>query len=487
MNQLSRPTRILLLETDAELSSPLQQLLQTKENLKLFHTISVSHLSEAFREMDSAHPDIIIMDMDPEDDPELPALMRLHQYAPQAPIVALLADRHQAHALKVLEKGADDYLLAGQIHSETLPAFFLRTQKRHASHKAVKESEERFRMMVEHASDVILILDHAGVITYAGPSTQQVLKVDANHIMGKNMLDFIHRDDRNGFLDSFEKSFAGGGESRHSRMSLSGIHAPSTEGLRLDSRTDSLTSIIRYVPWGRFRGNDAFAGGGALPFVQFRFRQSENHWIHMEGKGRVVMNGAGQRVCILNSHDVTHRVKLEEELRSLSLRDELTGLHNRRSFVACFEQQLKQAQRAKKKGVSLLFIDLDGFKGINDTLGHKEGDRALVEAARLLKTTFRDADIIARLGGDEFVVFLSDGVETLHVDSLKQRLTDSLAGWNAQENRRYRLSMSVGVIHHDPNERKTPEELLNRADELMYKQKRAKARQTSVPAGTLTQ
>lgn len=421
MKELSRPTRILLLESDSALAGPLQALLQSPENIRLFHTIAVTHLSEAFREMDSAHPDLIVMDLDPEDDPDLISLTRLHQYAPLAPIVALLADRHQSKALAVLEKGADDYLLAGQIHADTLPAFFLRTQKRHAAHKAVRESEERFRLMVEHASDVILIVDEAGVITYAGPSTEQVLNVPPEQLTGNNMLDFVHRDDRRTFLDSFEKSFS---------------------------------------------------AGGTFPFIQFRFRQSEGRWIHLEGKGRVVSRGAGMRVCILNSHDVTHRVKLEEELRSLSLRDELTGLHNRRSFVACFEQQVKLAQRANKKGLSLLFIDLDGFKGINDTLGHKVGDHALIETAQLLKTTFRDADVIARLGGDEFVVFLSDRVEDTHVENLKKRLYDGVAAWNAQENRRYRLAMSVGIIHHDPKERRTPEQLLNRADELMYKHKR---------------
>ncbi len=421
MKEFSRPTRILLLETEYNQLTPVQSLLQSKENLKKFHAISVFHLSEAFREMDNAPPDLILMDLDPDSDPECVALTRLHQYAPKAPIIVLLPDDYHGRALTVLEKGADDYLLTSQIHSETLPAFFQRARHRFASHKAVRESEERFRLMVEHASDVILILDHAGVIKYAGPSTKQVLNHSSEMMTGQNILDFIHRDDRLIFLDSFEKTFT---------------------------------------------------AGHSLSFVQFRFRQSEGRWIHMEGKGRVVPDGTGQPVCILNSHDVTHRVKLEEELRSLSLRDELTGLHNRRSFVACFEQQLKLANRTNKTGLSLLFIDLDGFKQINDTLGHKEGDHALVEASNLLKSTFRDADVIARLGGDEFVVFLTDYVEDTHVDTLKKRLSDGLEAWNGVANRRYRLAMSVGVIHYNPKERRTPEELLSHADELMYQQKR---------------
>src|SRR5262249_23987073 len=153
----------------------------------------------------------------------------------------------------------------------------------------------------------------------------------------------------------------------------------------------------------------AFEQGDRLPFVQFRFRFADEKWIHMEGRGRIVPDRSGQKVCILNSHDVSHRVKLEEELRSLSLRDELTGLHNRRAFVSFLDHQMKLAGRAKKKGLYLLFIDLDEFKWINDSLGHEEGDRALVGASHILRSTFRDADIIARLGGDEFVVLLSEG------------------------------------------------------------------------------
>ena len=95
-------------------------------------------------------------------------------------------------------------------------------------------------------------------------------------------------------------------------------------------------------------------------------------------------------------------VRAQEDLRTLTLVDEITGLYTRRGFLALVEQKFKIAGRLNR-GVLLLLGDLDGLRGINDTLGYEEGDRALIEAANILKETFRESDIIARIGGDEFI------------------------------------------------------------------------------------
>ena len=100
----------------------------------------------------------------------------------------------------------------------------------------------------------------------------------------------------------------------------------------------------------------------------------------------------------------TKHVKILEEMRNLALRDELTGLYNRRGFFALIEHQLKLAKR-KKTGMFLLYADLDDLKSINDTWGHREGDVALIETAKILRKNYRESDVIARIGGDEFVVF----------------------------------------------------------------------------------
>jgi len=157
------------------------------------------------------------------------------------------------------------------------------------------------------------------------------------------------------------------------------------------------------------------------------------------------------------------------ELRAASLVDELTGLYNRRGFLFLTQQQLKIANRMKR-GLLLLFADLDDLKRINDTLGHHEGDLALVETANMLKETFRGADIIARIGGDEFAIITIEARKDSS-EILTSRLRANLEARNATGPRPYRLSLSVGVARYDAENPCSIGELLAQADALMYEQK----------------
>ncbi len=166
----------------------------------------------------------------------------------------------------------------------------------------------------------------------------------------------------------------------------------------------------------------------------------------------------------------------EEALLALSLTDELTGLYNRRRFFVLTEQCLKVAIRAKKRS-SLLYIDMDDLKWINDHYGHNEGDQALIDFAGILKKTFRDSDIIARMGGDEFVVLLESTVENDEI--LMTRLYENIKDHHAEGTRRYKLSISVGAAQFDPENPISIDELLSKADALMYAQKRKRSKKQS--------
>ena len=172
--------------------------------------------------------------------------------------------------------------------------------------------------------------------------------------------------------------------------------------------------------------------------------------------------------------DISERKRMEEELRSLSLRDELTGLYNRRGFMTLAERELKMADRMKR-GIFMLYADLDGLKVINDTLGHKEGDKAIRETAIILQKTFRDSDIVGRIGGDEFVI-LPIGIDGDKIDVITSRLQKNIDIQNGKTDRNYKLSLSVGVAYYDPERPSTVDELLTMADALMYAQKRSKRR-----------
>ncbi len=162
--------------------------------------------------------------------------------------------------------------------------------------------------------------------------------------------------------------------------------------------------------------------------------------------------------------------RMQTEIQGLTLRDELTGLHNVRGFNLLAEQSLLLARRAKQE-FGVLFIDLDNLKVINDNLGHSIGSATLVETAKLLKTTFRDTDVIARIGGDEFVVAGQFDLES--ISAAVDRLQTYAASTGNESERRFSLSFSVGYAAVG-NPRDTVKDLLMRADQAMYDDKRQK-------------
>jgi diguanylate cyclase (GGDEF)-like protein/PAS domain S-box-containing protein len=184
-----------------------------------------------------------------------------------------------------------------------------------------------------------------------------------------------------------------------------------------------------------------------------------------------VLNNKGVSAGILYSlRNITKRKKMEEQLQATAITDELTGLFNRRGFYTISEKHCKLATRFKR-GLSLLYLDIDGMKNINDELGHKAGDQALVDTANILKMTFRETDIIARIGGDEFAVLLTEHSDPDIESIIINHLMDNLKIHNEQNVRNYELLFSVGFVHHNTKHLCSIDRLLTRADELMYEDK----------------
>jgi diguanylate cyclase (GGDEF)-like protein/PAS domain S-box-containing protein len=191
---------------------------------------------------------------------------------------------------------------------------------------------------------------------------------------------------------------------------------------------------------------------------------------------------AGRAAVFGSVLDITKRTQMEEALKSLALMDELTGVYNRRGFMALAERQLK-ASRRKGQSLVLLASDVDDLKQINDTHGHAVGDQAIMAAATVLKQTYREADVIARLGGDEFTVFPLDAAAD-STPLLISRLQERLRDWNVRTEAPFELSMSVGWAVVDPGDRsKTLEQALSEADAQLYEQKRSRASGPARDAG----
>ena len=210
--------------------------------------------------------------------------------------------------------------------------------------------------------------------------------------------------------------------------------------------------------------------------ISIRRKDGGRRYCEMHGS-RIIYNG---RPAVLGTLiDVTEKKQMEEKLKYLSITDELTGVYNRRGFFTVSEQQFKIAKRLEKNMV-LFYLDLDDLKWINDNLGHKEGDNAIVAFVGILKNAFRESDIIGRLGGDEFAILaLSTGFDKPQL--IIKRLNNLIDKYNERDKKPYKLSFSVGFVRYNPHTNQSLEELISIADDLMYLEKKRKKMKSRPP------
>jgi diguanylate cyclase (GGDEF)-like protein len=230
------------------------------------------------------------------------------------------------------------------------------------------------------------------------------------------------------------------------------------------------------------RDNAAVSELGAVSYVGIPLQTSEGYVLGafcvMDGHARPWTEeevNLVRDVAILAMTEIELRSEImehkrtEEALRNMSLRDELTGLYNRRGFCEIAQQQLLLASRVGRRAL-LLYSDLDDFKHINDTYGHAEGDRALISTAGILLLVFRKADLVARMGGDEFIGLALHDSDAV-ADLIRQRLEAALRVHNSQ-GQPYKLAISIGVAHSPPDRHATLEQLIEEADAALYTEKR---------------
>ncbi|MGQ0813436.1 MAG: diguanylate cyclase [Gemmatimonadota bacterium] len=293
------------------------------------------------------------------------------------------------------------------------------TQQRRENEN-LRASEERHRFLTEYSSDMISVASWEGRYLYVSPASAALLGYEPAELIGTTFYDMVHETDR---------------------TAVRRVHLLVLEKI-----------------------------GAAM--IAYRVKRKDNRYIWFESTIREVPRSGRDtpRELIVVSRDITERKLQEERLKDMAILDELTGLYNRRGFMALANQHLKQAKRAKRQAL-LVFADLNGLKGINDTHGHADGDKALIAAAEVFNRTFRDSDVVARVGGDEFAI-LAIEADTESVEAIKARLQAALDFANRGNARPYEISVSVGIVSYDPDHDTSVEELMAFADREMYSHKR---------------
>ena len=291
-----------------------------------------------------------------------------------------------------------------------------------------RRSERRLRLMLQYASDVICILDHDLTIVHVTPAVEPIVGLPAPELLGMNWLDVVTPADRDAARDLV--SLAQGGR-------------PARGEIRLDNE--------------------------------------DGHTRHVESVVTEVID-EDLMGFVITCHDITERHELEQQLTHQAFHDALTGLANRALFRDRLGHAMARARGAGRYGV--LFVDLDDFKTVNDSLGHAAGDDLLREMTSRLRTCLRDGDTAARLGGDEFAILLEDVEDDDHCSAIARRLLEALARPFVVGGTEVTTGASIGIALGQTGPA-SPEDLMRNADLALYDAKNAGKNRFAVFAPTM--
>lgn len=431
---IAHPARILLVEDDPDDVALFKSMLESAAGEVRQAVDQVDNADAAVASIRRQHYDLCFVDFELGADDGLALLRRMRDAGFGRPVVMLTGQGDEMLAVRAMKAGATDYLIKSALNPALLDATIRyvisvhqESERRRAVEAALRTSEARYRDLVNRVPVIVCELTADFETVFVSDAIAATTGFRPEELVGQPFWRSLIPDTVADQIPKIEAALRAGD-----------IHG-------IESRVQARDGGIRTVEWS---SSNRYRRDGAL--------------------ANVVLTGV----------DVTERVRLREELRAMAVRDDLTGLHNRRGFMTLAEQQLSLAAREKTPTL-IIFIDMDGLKAINDRLGHDEGDRALVDLATVIRRTLRESDVIGRLGGDEFVALVPEAAPG-RGDRVIRRLQDAIAAFNRDNQRQYLIAASAGVARYDPDRPQDIGQLLNRADTEMYEQKRQRRNRASV-------
>jgi diguanylate cyclase (GGDEF)-like protein/PAS domain S-box-containing protein len=280
--------------------------------------------------------------------------------------------------------------------------------------------EQRFRAFVEHASDMIALVNPEGVILYVNPAIESILGYKPEERIGANGSEIVHPDDVKALADVFN--------------TLS---------------SDTSSPVIN---------------------GELRLRHKDGSWRTLEAVGSNLVNNNVVEAIIINYRDITERKKAQEQIQYMATHDLLTDLPSLRFAKDRLFVALSMARRYKK-AVAVMFIDLDGFKDVNDTLGHDAGDYVLKQVARRLLSCVRETDTVSRVGGDEFLIIATEINVPENVAQIAEKVIHLVSQPIIFSGRQAAISASIGIALY-PDDDTDMDQLIKKADEAMYRVKK---------------
>lgn len=409
---------ILLVEDDPGDANLVRQLLRKSQD-PAFEVKWVETLADAKHHLTEQQPDLLLLDLSLPDSQGIETVHAMRQAAGGLPIIVLTGRDDTAFALQILELGAQDYLIKGRFDQDALVRAIRYAISRSRLEQHLQESEARFRNLADGAPVLMWESDVEQRCTWLNKTWLGFTGRTLEQELGMGWMEGVHPDDRAAVSEEYAACFA--------------AHRP-----------------IR---------------------IEYRLRRSDGEYRWVIAYGSPRLEPHNQLVGYIGMcMDITERHLMQQELQHQAHVDYLTGLNNRRYFIELGEAELARAIRYGST-LSMLMLDIDFFKKVNDTYGHKTGDAVLQKLGQICRETLREIDLPARIGGEEFAILLPEtsGEKAVEVaERLRQTIADTPVP--LEHGLPLHFTVSIGVATYT-GDHINIDMLLNLADQALYQAK----------------